>query len=197
MLFAASLALLAQSFQGKERGLAFGIWGAVTEVAAGLGPVVGGFITSGISWRGIFLVNLPIGVAAHRLVTSVAGGRIQDACASQPARWAGFITLTAGLISLVYGLIRAGERAWSSIEVDLCLVLAVVFFVAFVALERRAEHPLFDLSLFQNPHLQRWIDCGLCDERFALPRHALVPRPLSAGRPRLLPRWRPVSGYCC
>ena len=64
ILFATSLALLAQSFHGKERGMAFGIWGAVTGVAAGLGPVLGGVITTGISWRGIFLVNLPVGVAA-------------------------------------------------------------------------------------------------------------------------------------
>src|ERR1700678_3202616 len=64
ILFATSLALLAQSFHGRERGIAFAIWGAVTEVAAGLGPVLGGVITTGISWRGIFLVNLPLGVAA-------------------------------------------------------------------------------------------------------------------------------------
>ncbi len=65
--------------------------------------------------------------------------------------WAGFATLTAGLVSLVYGLIRAGELAWSDTGVAICLALAVVFFVAFVAVERRAEHPLFDLSLFRIP----------------------------------------------
>src|SRR6202161_4216744 len=64
ILFATSLALLAQSFHGKERGVAFGVWGAITGVAVALGPILGGLITSGISWRGIFLVNLPIGVAA-------------------------------------------------------------------------------------------------------------------------------------
>ena len=64
ILFATSLALLAQSFRGKERGMAFGVWGAVTGVAAGLGPVLGGVITTWFSWRGIFLVNLPVGVAA-------------------------------------------------------------------------------------------------------------------------------------
>src|ERR1700689_3455048 len=64
ILFATSLALLAQNFHGKERGVAFGVWGAITGVATGLGPILGGAITSGISWRGIFLVNNPIGVAA-------------------------------------------------------------------------------------------------------------------------------------
>ena len=65
--------------------------------------------------------------------------------------WAGFATLTAGLVSLVYGLIRAGEIAWGDSGVVICLALAVVFLGAFVAVERRADHPLFDLSLFRIP----------------------------------------------
>jgi EmrB/QacA subfamily drug resistance transporter len=149
ILFATSLALLAQSFQGKERGIAFGIWGAVTGVAAGLGPVLGGLITTGISWRGIFLVNLPVGVAAL-VVTRWQVEESKTPHASRPD-WAGFVTLTAGLISLVYGLIRAGEIAWSNSGVVVCFALAAAFFVAFVARERRAEHPLFDLALFRIP----------------------------------------------
>jgi hypothetical protein len=70
--------------------------------------------------------------------------------ASRPD-WAGFATLTAGLVSLVYGLIRAGEITWSDTGVAICLALAVVFLAAFVAVERRADHPLFDLSLFRIP----------------------------------------------
>jgi EmrB/QacA subfamily drug resistance transporter len=149
ILFATSLALLAQSFHGKERGMAFGIWGAVTGVAAGLGPVLGGVITDGISWRGIFLVNLPVGVAA--LVVTLR--QVDESKTPHAARpdWAGFATLTAGLVSLVYGLIRAGEIAWGDNGVDICLALAVVLLVAFVAVELRADHPLFDLSLFRIP----------------------------------------------
>jgi EmrB/QacA subfamily drug resistance transporter len=149
ILFATSLALLAQSFHGRERGMAFGIWGAVTGVAAGLGPVLGGLITTGISWRGIFLVNLPVGVAAL-VVTQWQVEESKTPHASRPD-WAGFVTLTAGLISLVYGLIRAGDIAWSDTGVEICLALAVVFFVAFVALERRTDHPLLDVSLFRIP----------------------------------------------
>jgi EmrB/QacA subfamily drug resistance transporter len=149
ILFATSLALLAYSFHGKERGMVFGIWGAVTGVSAGLGPVLGGVITDAISWRGIFLVNLPIGVAAL-IVTRWKVDEFKTPHAARPD-WAGFATLTAGLVSLVYGLIRAGEIAWSDTGVEICLALAVVFFVAFVAFERRADHPLFDLSLFRIP----------------------------------------------
>jgi MFS family permease len=107
ILFATSLALLAQSFHGKERGVAFGAWGAITGVATGLGPILGGAITNGISWRGIFLVNLPIGIAA----LAVTRRKVDESKTPHAARpdWAGFTVLTAGLLSLVYGLIRAGE----------------------------------------------------------------------------------------
>jgi EmrB/QacA subfamily drug resistance transporter len=149
ILFATSLALLAQTFHGHERGTAFGVWGAVTGVAVGLGPVLGGIITTGISWRGIFLVNLPVGVAAL-VVTRLKVDESKTSHAARPD-WAGFATLTAGLVSLVYGLIRAGEIAWSDGGVVICLVLAAVFLGLFVLVESRADHPLFDLSLFRIP----------------------------------------------
>src|SRR5579859_7865544 len=64
MMFATGLALLGNSFRGKDRGTAFGIWGTVSGVATALGPSLGGLITTNWDWRGIFLVNIPIGVLA-------------------------------------------------------------------------------------------------------------------------------------
>src|SRR5271156_4657079 len=64
MMFATSLALLGNSFRGRERGVAFGVWGAVVGIATAAGPVLGGIITTEWDWRGIFLVNLPIGAFA-------------------------------------------------------------------------------------------------------------------------------------
>ena len=149
ILFTTSLALLAQSFHGHERGVAFGIWGGITAIAVALGPVLGGVITSGISWRGIFLVNLPVGAGAL-VITRFELDESKTPNAARPD-WAGFATLTAGLVSLVYGLIRAGEIAWSNTGVLICLALAVVFLGVFVAVERRADHPMLDLSLFRIP----------------------------------------------
>ncbi|MGZ4330279.1 MAG: MFS transporter, partial [Solirubrobacteraceae bacterium] len=63
MMFGTSLALIAQEFQGRERGTALGIWGATTAVAVSTGPLVGGALVDALSWRWIFLVNVPIGVA--------------------------------------------------------------------------------------------------------------------------------------
>jgi EmrB/QacA subfamily drug resistance transporter len=149
IMFATSLALLAQSFHGKDRGVAFGVWGAITGVATALGPILGGVITSGINWRGIFLVNLPIGAAAIAITLwKVEESRMPDA--SRPD-WAGFASLTAGLVSLVYGLIRASEISWSDTGVVICLSLAAVLLTAFVVIERRTARPMFDLSLFRIP----------------------------------------------
>src|SRR6201989_1494435 len=64
MMFATALALLSQEFHGKERGTAFGLWGAVIGAAVAIGPLAGGMLTSWLSWRWIFLVNIPIGVVA-------------------------------------------------------------------------------------------------------------------------------------
>ena len=149
ILFATSLALLAQSFRGKDRGVAFGVWGAITGVAVALGPILGGVITTGISWRGIFLVNIPVGVVAIAITLwRVDESKTPDA--SRPD-WTGFVVLTAGLIALVYGLIRASEDSWGDVGVWICLALAAVLFLVFVAVEHRSAHPMFDLSLFRTP----------------------------------------------
>ncbi len=149
ILFATSLALLAQTFRGRERGVAFGVWGAITGISTALGPILGGLITSGISWRGIFLVNIPIGIAA----IAIALWQLEESKRPEATRpdWAGFVTLTAGLVGLVYGLIRAGEITWSDSGVVVSLVLGAGFLLAFVVVELRGEHPMFDLSLFRIP----------------------------------------------
>src|SRR5919197_886898 len=98
-----ALALLTTAFSGRERGTAFGIFGAVTGVAVAVGPVLGGAITSGLSWRWIFLVNVPIGVGA--LAATLL--RVDESRDPRARRvdYAGFTTFSAGLAALVLGLI--------------------------------------------------------------------------------------------
>jgi EmrB/QacA subfamily drug resistance transporter len=149
MMFATSLALLGHSFRGRERGVAFGVWGAVLGIATALGPVLGGVITTDWDWRGIFLVNVPVGVFA----LAVTIWRIEESRSPHPAPpdWAGFLLLTTGLISFVYGLIRAGENSWSDAGVIVCLAAGVVLLAAFGVTESRVAHPMFDVSLLRVP----------------------------------------------
>jgi EmrB/QacA subfamily drug resistance transporter len=149
IMFATSLALLGNSFRGRDRGVAFGVWGAVTGVSTALGPVLGGLITTDWDWRGIFLVNVPIGVFALLLTV----WRVEESRSPHPAPpdWAGFALLTLGLVSFVYGLIRAGENSWSDTGAIVCLVLGVVLLAAFIAAEARVPHPMLDLALLRVP----------------------------------------------
>ncbi|MGZ8179643.1 MFS transporter [Williamsia sp. SKLECPSW1] len=148
MLFATSLALLSVLYQGRERGVAFGAWGAVTGVATALGPILGGVLTTGLSWRWIFLVNLPVGVAA------LWGTRfIGESRAEHPRRIdvAGVLTLTAGLVAVVVGFIETGSRPWGDPVVVSSFVVGAVLLVAFVVVETRVREPMFDLSLLRTP----------------------------------------------
>ena len=149
IMFAVSLALLADAFRGRDRGTAFGVWGAVTGLAVAIGPLLGGLLTSGLSWRWIFFVNAPIGVIA--VVISVL--RVSESRAPQASRpdWAGFVLFTAALSFLVYALIESNQRSFTDGLVLGCLVAAAVLLVAFVLVERRMAHPMFDLSLFRLP----------------------------------------------
>jgi MFS family permease len=125
-MFAVSLALLAEAFRGKDRGVAFGVWGAITGLAVAIGPLLGGALTSGLSWRWIFFVNLPLGVVALGITLR----KVDESKAASARRpdWLGFITFTAALASLVYALIESSERSFSS-----------------------QRHPMFDLQLFRLP----------------------------------------------
>jgi EmrB/QacA subfamily drug resistance transporter len=149
MMFATSLALLGQAYRGRDRGVAFGVWGAVTGAAVSIGPVVGGALTQGISWRWIFLVNVPIGALALALtLTKVEESRAPQ---SGPPDIPGFVTFTASLGTLVFALIESGLKGWGSGVVVGCLIASVVLIVAFVVVERLNPSPMLDLSLFRRP----------------------------------------------
>jgi EmrB/QacA subfamily drug resistance transporter len=149
VMFATSLALLAQAFHGRDRGTALAVWGAVTGVAVAVGPVLGGVITSGWSWRGIFFVNLPVGVIA----IAVTAWRVAESRDPRPrgVDWAGLMSFTGALGALVYGLIRAGERGWGDAGVVACLAGAAALLAAFLVAERFGRAPMFDLALFRVP----------------------------------------------
>jgi EmrB/QacA subfamily drug resistance transporter len=149
MMFATSLALLGNAYRGRDRGIAFGVWGAVTGAAVSIGPVVGGALTEGLSWRWIFLVNVPIGILALALTMS----KVQESRDPQGANLdiPGFVTFSAALAALVFALIESGSRGWGSTLVVGCLIASVVLIIAFVVVERQRSRPMLDLSLFGRP----------------------------------------------
>jgi EmrB/QacA subfamily drug resistance transporter len=149
IMFSVSLALLADAFRGKDRGVAFGVWGAVTGLAVAIGPLLGGILTTGISWKWIFFVNAPIGVIAI-VFTMLRVGESRQPEAARPD-WPGFVVFTLGLLSLVYGLIEANTKGFTSHLVLGCFAAAFVLLCAFVVIEWRVRHPMFDLGLFRLP----------------------------------------------
>ncbi len=149
IMFATSLALIAQAFPPQERGTPFAIFGAITGVAVAVGPVLGGAITSGLTWRWIFFVNVPIGVAAFAItLRKVDESRLPGA--PRPD-WPGFVTFSLALAGLVYGLIRSQADGWGSATVLGSIIAAVVLLVAFIVLESRSREPMLDLGLLRVP----------------------------------------------
>jgi EmrB/QacA subfamily drug resistance transporter len=149
MMFATSLALIAGAFHGKERGLAFGVYGGVIGGAVAVGPIVGGLITSGIGWEWIFFVNVPIGIAAVFLTLSqVSESRDPNA---RGVDWQGLVTFSGSLFLLVFALIQGNEKGWGSARIVGFLIASLVLIVLFVIVELRQERPMLDLTLFQKP----------------------------------------------
>ncbi|HLX31444.1 MAG TPA: MFS transporter [Gaiellaceae bacterium] len=148
-MFAVSLAIISQEFHGRERGTAFGIWGATVGMAVAVGPLVGGALTTYVGWRWIFFVNVPIGVAC------VAGGlrELRETRDEQHGGLdlAGLVTLTAGLFALVVGLFRGADWGWSSGRIVGLFAAAAVLLVLFALIELRQEAPMFDFRLFRIP----------------------------------------------
>jgi EmrB/QacA subfamily drug resistance transporter len=149
IMFAVSLAIIAQEFHGRERGTAFGIWGATIGAAVAIGPLVGGVLTEYAGWRWIFFVNVPIGV----LCVAGALRELHESRDEQHAGFdlTGFVLLTLGLFALVLSLLRGNDWGWSSGRVIGLLVAAVVLLGTFTILEFRKAEPIFDVRLFRVP----------------------------------------------
>lgn len=149
VMFAVSLAILSQEFHGRERGTAFGIWGATIGAAVAIGPLVGGALTTWLGWRWIFFVNVPIGAAC----VAGAARELHESRDEEHGGFdlPGFATLTGGLFSLVLGLLRGNDWGWSSGRTLTVLAAAAVLLGAFGAVETRVGHPMLDVSLFRIP----------------------------------------------
>jgi predicted MFS family arabinose efflux permease len=133
----------------RDRALAIGLWGAVTGVAIALGPIVGGGLLEAFDWRSVFFAMTPVAALTGVLVAvSVPASRDPNA---QKLDGAGFALSTAMIALIVYTIIEAPSRGWTSTWTLAGFALAALLAAAFVAIEQRVEQPMLDLSLFRNP----------------------------------------------
>jgi EmrB/QacA subfamily drug resistance transporter len=147
-LFASSLTLVADAYPDPDsRAGAMGAYGATVGAAFAIGPLLGGSLAAGPGWRWIFLVNVPLGIAAVVATgRSVRESRDPDA---RPVDLRGQLTLTAGLLLLVVALLRARDAGWSNTGVLVELAGAATFLAAFVGIQARSANPMLPLSLLR------------------------------------------------
>jgi EmrB/QacA subfamily drug resistance transporter len=149
IMFSTALALLAQEFHGRERGTAFGVWGAAIAASAAVGPLLGGALTEGLGWSSIFYINVPIGIAAAILtITKLEESRNPE---GKQIDWIGTTTFTSALFLLVLGLIRGNAEGWGSVTIIALFSGAAVLLGVFLVSQVVQKHPMFDLSLFRKP----------------------------------------------
>jgi EmrB/QacA subfamily drug resistance transporter len=147
-LMVSTMAAIGDVVSPRERGRYQGYFGAVFGVASVLGPLLGGALTSGVSWRAIFYVNLPIGVIAFGVLQATLPSRKSDE--RQHIDWLGAGFLAAALACLVLGCTWGGTTyPWGSVEIIGLFAAAIVLVIAFVAIEQRAREAVLPPSLFK------------------------------------------------
>ncbi len=148
LLVPGSLALINAVIRPEDRGKAVGSWAGLTGVASAAGPFVGGWLVDAVSWRWVFLLNIPFAIVAVWVV-------VRHIPESRPAKsgsldWVGAAAVTLGLAGLTYALIEMPAHGWSPLVV-VAAIVGVVCLVAFPFVELRSPNPLLPMSLFKNP----------------------------------------------
>jgi EmrB/QacA subfamily drug resistance transporter len=142
-----TLTLVSEAFPEGRRGVALGIWSGVSGLGVALGPVIGGAIVSGISWQWIFWVNVPIGlIVAPLAMTRLTESRGPNRHLDLP----GVALASAGLLGIVFALVRANALGWTSPTVLASAVLGTVLLAAFVVWELRTSTPMLPMRFFRS-----------------------------------------------
>jgi EmrB/QacA subfamily drug resistance transporter len=149
MLSPAALSILTTTFrEGRERNLALGIWGAASGSGGAAGVLLGGALTSALSWSWIFFINVPVGL----LVLALTPWLLRESRADLKHRYfdfAGAATITAGLMLLVYAMTHATQHGWATVETIGLLSASAALVIAFVVVEFRSKAPLLPMRIFR------------------------------------------------
>lgn len=149
MLVPGSLALISANFSKQRRGRAIGTWSGMTAIAAGVGPVLGGWLIETFSWRWIFVLNIPL-VAAVILITWFRVPESSDDKATKRIDWLGAVLATVGLGGLVFGLIESNSRGFRAPLVIASLIIGAIALAGFIFVEARIKNPMMPLELFRS-----------------------------------------------
>ncbi len=142
-----TLTLIADAAPRERRGLALGVWSAISGIGVALGPLVGGAVIEAASWQWIFWINVPVGL----ILIPVAASLVRESFGSRGRiDLAGFALVTLGLLGVVFGLVRANADGWTSPLIVGSLAGGATLLIAFVLWERRASNPMVPLTLFRN-----------------------------------------------
>ncbi|HTX62388.1 MAG TPA: MFS transporter [Acidimicrobiales bacterium] len=150
LLVPASLAIVEAAFVEKDRGRAIGAWSGLGGVATAAGPLVGGYLVTAVSWRWIFLLNVPLAVVI--LITSVHVPESFDEAAPR-VDLAGSVLTVVSLAGVTYALVEGAALGWLAAPVLASLALGVVAAAGFLAVERRTSEPILPLALLRNRQL--------------------------------------------
>ena len=145
----AALSIITTTFEeGPDRTKAMGVWGAIAAGGGAFGLLLGGILTEALSWEWIFFVNVPVGIAAAVLAWRYVP---ESRAEKRPDSFdfAGAVTVTAGLIVLVYAIVKAEEFGWGSAKTIGLGALAIALLAVFVLIERRSSAPLVRLGIFR------------------------------------------------
>jgi len=146
-----ALAIIAATFQGRERGVAIGLYGGVTGLATAIGPVIGGVLVENVSWQSIFYLNVPIGFIGIALCVW-AVRESYDTSAPRSIDFFGLATLSVSLFCLVLALIQGSDpdKGWTSPYILTLFGIAALAMLTFIIGELRLKYPMVDLRLFKN-----------------------------------------------
>lgn len=148
MLMANSMGIITNTFPPQERGRALGMVGTVVAAGSMTGPTLGGIITGAFGWQYIFYINIPIGILAF-----IAGQIIlpKESGFGQNFDWRGSILWGSGIFFLLVGLGQVQYHGWNAPRVLFSLLLAMCLLYLFVRMEKKIEHPLVDMKLYEDP----------------------------------------------
>ena len=145
----AALSIVMTTFaEGRERTKALGVWSAIAAGGGAVGLVLGGLLTETLSWRWVFFINLPIGIAAILLSLRFIPESRADG-ETKTADVGGAASVTAGLLVLVYGIVKAPDYGWTSLKTLGLGAAAILLLIGFVVIELRSRAPLIRLGIFR------------------------------------------------